>query len=74
MYGSDAALRTELFDSGVVIDTIGVSGDATPPLLAQIAADTGGIYRYVPTTAGTLAPVSATEIELAAPELVCRRR
>jgi hypothetical protein len=61
LYGADAALRSELFDSGVVIDTIGFSSDATPPLLAQIAADTGGVYRFVPTSSGTLAPVSAPQ-------------
>lgn len=63
LYGADAALRTELYNSGVVIDTIGVSGDATPALLAQIAADTGGVYRFVPTSGGTLAPVTTTDTE-----------
>ena len=59
LYASDAALRAELYDSGVVIDTVGLSGEATPALLAQIAADTGGIYRYVPTTAAGDAPMDA---------------
>ena len=63
LYGSDAALRQELKNSGVVIDTIGLSGEATPALLAQIAADTGGIFRFVPTTGGTLAPISTVELD-----------
>ena len=47
-------MRTELIDSGVVIDTIAFSADAPAALLGQIAADTGGQTRYVPTTSGTL--------------------
>ena len=46
-------VRAELIDSGVVIDTVRFSNDAPGALLAQIAADTGGIYRYVPTTTGS---------------------
>ncbi len=61
LYGGDAALRSELHDSGVVIDTIGLSGDATPALLAQIAADTGGTFRFVPSSSGTLMPASADQ-------------
>ncbi len=49
-----STLRTELIDSGVVIDTIAFSSDAPAALLAQIAADTGGVMRYVPTTSGTV--------------------
>ena len=45
-----SSISAELIDSGVVIDTIGFSGDASPALLAQIAADTGGTYRYVATS------------------------
>jgi hypothetical protein len=66
LYASDAALRTELKDSGVVIDTVGFSGDAPPALLAQIAADTGGIFRFVPTTAGTLAAASSADLNFLA--------
>lgn len=57
-----ATVRTELIDSGVVINTIGFSGESPAALLAQIAADTGGIYRFVPTTGGTLA-TSAAELD-----------
>ena len=58
-----ADVRSELIDSGVIINTIGFSGDADEPLLSQIAGDTGGIYRFVPTTpsaagAGALQPGS----------------
>jgi hypothetical protein len=44
-----ADVRTELIDSGVVINTIGFGPEAPGNLLVQIAADTGGIYRPVPT-------------------------
>lgn len=53
-----ADVRSELIASGVVIDTIGFSYEAPEPLLAQIAADTGGTFRFVPTTGGVLAAVS----------------
>jgi len=56
-----ASVRTELIDSGVVINTIGFSGEAPAALLAQIAADTGGSYRFVPTTGGTLRARASTE-------------
>ncbi len=46
-------VRSELIASGVVVDTIRFSNDAPGELLAQIAADTGGSYTYVPTTGGT---------------------
>jgi hypothetical protein len=47
-------VQSELIASGVVIDTIRFSTDAPGALLAQIASDTGGSYRYVPTTSGTM--------------------
>jgi len=56
------AVRTELIASGVIIDTIGLSGEAPQPLLAQIAADTGGIYRFVPTTGGTAARLRTEQL------------
>ncbi len=56
-----ASVRADLIASGVVVDTIGFSGDAPPTLLAQIAADTGGSFRFVPTTGGTLALAKATQ-------------
>ena len=45
-----ADVQTELVNSGVIINTIGFGPEAPGNLLAQIAADTGGIYRPVPTT------------------------
>ncbi|MCP4165112.1 MAG: VWA domain-containing protein [Chloroflexi bacterium] len=57
------AVQTELINSGVIIDTIGLSSEAPEPLLAQIAADTGGIYRYVATTPGSMLQAQSTEIE-----------
>ncbi|MFW6070003.1 MAG: vWA domain-containing protein [bacterium] len=45
-------VRGELMDSGVIVNTVGFSGDADEPLLSQIAGDTGGTYRFVPTTPG----------------------
>ena len=49
-----ATVKDELIASGVVVDTIRFSADAPGALLAQIAADTGGSYSYVPTTSGTM--------------------
>ena len=48
-----ATVKDDLIASGVVVDTIRFSADAPGALLAQIAADTGGSYSYVPTTSGT---------------------
>jgi hypothetical protein len=42
-------LKGELVGSGVVMNTIGFGPEAPGNLLAQIAADTGGIYRPVST-------------------------
>lgn len=49
-----AAVKAEIIASGVVVDTIRFSNDAPGALLAQIAADTGGSYTYVPTSGGSL--------------------
>jgi len=49
-----ATVKDEIIASGVVVDTIRFSDDAPGALLAQIAADTGGSYTYVPTTGGSL--------------------
>lgn len=49
-----AAVRAELIASGVIVDTIAFSSDAPASLLGQIAAETGGTLRYVPTTGGTM--------------------
>ena len=50
--------------------TIGFSGESPSALLSQIAADTGGIYRYVPTWPGdsraqSTEMLSATELAAA---------
>ncbi len=58
-----ASVRAGLIASGVVVDTIAFSGDAPSSLMAQIAADTGGSFRYVPTTGGTLHPASPVQID-----------
>ncbi|MCX6044517.1 MAG: hypothetical protein NT075_05340 [Chloroflexi bacterium] len=52
-------IKTEVVDSGVVVNTIGLGPEAPGNLLAQIAADTNGIYRPVPTTATGTGMVSA---------------
>jgi hypothetical protein len=44
--------RTDLLDSGVVVNTIAFGPEAPGNLMAQIAADTGGIYRPVATSGG----------------------
>jgi len=49
-----ASVKDELIASGVVVDTIRFSSQGPGALLAQIAADTGGSYTYVPTTSGTM--------------------
>lgn len=79
LYGDPASgLQQEIIDSGVVVHTIGFSGESPSALLAQIAADTGGLFRYVPTTPGdsmaqataslTAADVAATLVAQGAPE------
>jgi len=42
-------IRGDLIDSGVVVNTIAFGPEAPGNLMAQIAADTGGIYRPVAT-------------------------
>ena len=56
-------MRTEIIDSGVVVNTIGFGPEAPGNLLAQIAADTGGIYRPVATTAAGSGAPSAASVE-----------
>ncbi len=73
-----SGIQQEMIDSGVVVHTIGFSGDAPSALLSQIAADTGGIYRYVPASPGdslaqsettlTRADVTATFVAQGVPE------
>jgi len=58
-----AAVKNELVDSGVVINTIGFGPEAPGNLLAQIAADTGGIYRPVPTSASGAGMVAAASVD-----------
>jgi hypothetical protein len=60
-----ADVRDDLIDSGVVVDTIRFSADAPGAMLAQIAADTGGSYIYVPTTAGALSTLEQSRQQLA---------
>lgn len=59
------SVRSELVASGVIVDTIRFSNEAPGALLAQIAADTGGSYTYVPTTAGTAVSLQQTKQSLA---------
>ncbi|MBP8291862.1 MAG: hypothetical protein KAX65_03745, partial [Caldilineaceae bacterium] len=46
-----ADIKANLVASGVVVNTIGLGPEAPGNLLAQIAADTGGVYRPVATSA-----------------------
>jgi len=46
-----ADVKVEVKNAGVVVNTIGFGPEAPGNLLAQIAADTGGTYRPVPTNA-----------------------
>lgn len=43
-------IQQSVIDSGVVVNTIGFGPESPGNLLAQIASDTGGVYRPVPTT------------------------
>lgn len=61
-----ATVKDEIVDSGVVVDTIRFSHEAPGALLAQIAADTGGSYTYVPTLPGTLETLEQSRQALAA--------
>jgi len=69
LYGDPTSgIQQEMIDSGVVVHTIGFSGDSPSALLGQIAADTGGIFRYVPTSPGdsmAQAAVSMTAADVA---------
>jgi hypothetical protein len=57
-------VRDELVASGVVIDTIAFSGEADQALMARIAADTNGTYRFVPTTTpGVMVTAGATQLD-----------
>ncbi len=68
LYSNAASgIQQEIIDSGVVVNTIGFSGDAPSALLAQIAADTGGIFQYVPTSPGSSMALSANA--LTAPDI-----
>ena len=59
-----ADIRGDIMDSGVIVDTISFSHEANEALMSQIAGDTGGIWRHVPTTPGTMyAPQSADDAE-----------
>lgn len=49
-----ADVRDEIISSGVVVHTICFGPSCPGGLLAQIASDTGGQYREVPTSPGTL--------------------
>jgi hypothetical protein len=58
-------VRTELRDSGVIIDTVGfgIEGEVGEATLAQISADTGGTFRFVPSLPGARATVDAAAVE-----------
>jgi hypothetical protein len=58
-------VRQEILDSGTIVDTVGFGppGQVGEAKLAQIAADTGGTFRFVPTTQGTMATVSAEQVD-----------
>ena len=66
-----ADVQAEIVSSGVVVDTVAFGDGTGAPLMAQIAADTGGVYRYVPSSPG-LAALSDQTAESALQELVAR--
>jgi len=75
-----ADVRTEIKNSGVVVDTVGfgIKGSVGEPTLAQIAADTGGVFRFVPSKQGTSmalssADLSAIETEGGIPHHIAQR-
>ena len=49
-----ADVEAEILASGVVVNTVAFSDEADPELMVEIAAKTGGTYRYVPTSPGTV--------------------
>ena len=57
------AVEDEIVASGVVVDTIAFSDEADPELMLEIAAKTGGTYRYVPTSGGTQALLGPKSLE-----------
>jgi len=62
-------IRADLIDSGVVVHTIAFGPEAPGNLMAQIAADTGGIYRPVATSGSgsgfmTSAAVAALDLPM----------
>lgn len=57
-----ADIRQSVIDSGVVVNTIGFGPESPGNLLAQIAADTGGIYRPVPTTPQGASAAATTDL------------
>jgi len=59
---SSSGVQDTIVQSGVCVHTIGFSGESPSALLGQIAADTGGVFRYVPSSPGT----SALELSAAA--------
>lgn len=61
-----ADIRQSVIDSGVVVNTIGFGPESPGNLLAQIANDTGGIYRPVPTTIQGAGAASIASADLAA--------
>jgi hypothetical protein len=60
-----ADIKADLVASGVVVNTIGLGPEAPGNLLAQIAADTGGVYRPVATSAAGSGMRAATGTEVA---------
>jgi hypothetical protein len=62
LYGD---IKADLVASGVVVNTIGLGPEAPGNLLAQIAADTGGVYRPVATSAAGSGMRAATGTEVA---------
>ena len=66
-----ADVRDELMDSGVIIDTVSFSHEADEALMSQIAGDTGGTWRHVPTSPGAMAaPQSTEEVEAITAQLM----
>jgi len=59
-------MRAALLASGVVVNTIAFGPEAPGSLMAQIAADTGGIYRPVATSGSGSSVMAASANEIAA--------
>lgn len=60
-----ADVRAEMISSGVVVDTVGfgIKGSVGEPTLAQIAADTGGAFRFVPSKTGSMMQLSSADLD-----------